>query len=468
MHRTLERQLRKLGVAADGATLPTLDQWKALLDRVERAYVDADQDRYTLERSIDLSSAEMKGLHRSLASERDKLRSIFESAALGIVRLDPAGRVLDANSATLEMFACDREQIEGRLLSSLFEVDEKPSRDVDGSASSEAPARAVSGCEERYRHADGTIVWVHITTNWVRDAGGAVEFGTAILDNITTRKRLECSLRHAQKLESVGRLAAGVAHEINTPVQFVSDNVHFLKTSFDALVALLEAQREIALAGPPDLAERHERASDEADLPFMIVEIPRALAEARDGLERVATIVRSMKAFAHADRGPRTPIDINAALTSTLTVARHEIKHVAETVTSFAELPPVLCHPGDLNQVFLNLFVNAAHAIGQVVGGSNQLGRITVTTRREGDDVIISVADTGGGIPEEVRGHLFEPFFTTKTVGQGSGQGLALARAIVVEKHRGAITIDTAVGEGTTFHVRLPIRGALAGQENAA
>jgi two-component system NtrC family sensor kinase len=128
----------------------------------------------------------------------------------------------------------------------------------------------------------------------------------------------------------------------------------------------------------------------------------------------------------------------------------------------------VLCYPGDLNQVFLNLFVNAAHAIGEAVAQSHGLGQITVTTRREGDDVVISVADTGGGIPEEIRGHIFEPFFTTKAVGQGSGQGLALARTIVVEKHSGAITIDTTVGKGTTFHVRLPIGRAVAGTESAA
>jgi signal transduction histidine kinase len=175
-----------------------------------------------------------------------------------------------------------------------------------------------------------------------------------------------------------------------------------------------------------------------------------------------------MREFAHADRGHRSRVDINAALLSTLTVARHELKSVAETVTDFAELPLVLCYPGDLNQVFLNLFVNAAQAIGDVVARTHALGRITVTTRRDGEDVLIAVADTGGGIPDDVGPHIFEPFFTTKEVGKGSGQGLALARAIVVDKHAGAITVETAVGRGTTFTLRLPVSGAPASKASAA
>jgi two-component system NtrC family sensor kinase len=468
MHRTLERQLRKVGIATGAWVPPSQEQWAALLQRVERAYVDADQDRYTMERSIELSSAEMKGLHRSLASERDKLRSIFESAALGIVRLDRDGRVLDANSATLAMFERRREEIEGRSLGSLFDESGDPVAAVHELGERVARASSIHGSEKRHRRSDGTFVWVHVTPNWVRDAAGAIDFGTATLENVTARKVLEGELRHAQKLESVGRLAAGVAHEINTPIQFVSDNVHFLKTSFDTLVTLLDKHGAIVAGAPAELVGRYAESSEQADLPFIVGQIPRAIAETLDGLQRVATIVHSMREFAHADRGHRSRVDINAALLSTLTVARHELKSVAETVTDFAELPLVLCYPGDLNQVFLNLFVNAAQAIGDVVARTHALGRITVTTRRDGEDVLIAVADTGGGIPDDVGPHIFEPFFTTKEVGKGSGQGLALARAIVVDKHAGAITVETAVGRGTTFTLRLPVSGAPASKASAA
>jgi PAS domain S-box-containing protein len=460
MHSVLRRQLRKLDIAEDGSVAPSLSQWRALLARVERTYFDADQDRYTMERAIDLSSEEMRGLHRSLASERDKLRSIFESAALGIVRLDPDGRVLDANAATLAMFDLQPEEIEGRSLAGLFDESDGPGAQgspLSKGADAVASDRCMVGSERRHRHKDGTFVWIHVTRNWVKTATGDVEFGTAILENVTTRKILEGSLRHAQKLESVGRLAAGVAHEINTPIQFINDNVHFLRTSFETLTKLQAEHDEVVRAAPEEVAARYAEASTAADLEYLAAEIPRAIGEALDGLNRVATIVHSMKSFAHADRGEPAPADINAALMSTLTIARSELKSVAETVTDFGELPPVLCHLGDLNQVFLNLLVNAAQAIGDVVATTGELGVITVRTRSDGPNVIISISDTGGGITEEVRGHLFEPFFTTKAVGQGSGQGLALARAIIVERHAGEITLETAVGRGTTFHVRLPV-----------
>ena len=174
-----------------------------------------------------------------------------------------------------------------------------------------------------------------------------------------------------------------------------------------------------------------------------------------------------MKAFAHSDRGQQSHVDINAAISSTLTVARHELDSVAETVTQFGELPPVPCYPGDLNHVFLNLLVNAAHAIGETMASTNRRGRITVVTRSEDAKVIVSISDTGGGISDETRPHIFEPFFTTKAVGKGSGQGLALAHGIVVEKHGGFITLETEVGRGTTFHVRLPVAGAPAKRSGA-
>jgi PAS domain S-box-containing protein len=236
MHRVLERQMRKLGIPTDDLTLPSEGQWVALIAQVERTYVDADQDRYTMERSIDISSSEMKDLHRRLASERDTLRSIFESAALGIVRLDPEGRVLDVNAAALAIFHRKGREIEGRPLASLF--DDGPTEMVrlsEWPSPQKPPEGSTTGVERRHRRADGSVVWVHVTTNWVSNGSGAIEFGTAILENVTTRKVLEGSLRHAQKLESVGRLAAGVAHEINTPIQFVSDNVQFLKTTFDTM-----------------------------------------------------------------------------------------------------------------------------------------------------------------------------------------------------------------------------------------
>jgi len=178
-----------------------------------------------------------------------------------------------------------------------------------------------------------------------------------------------------------------------------------------------------------------------------------------DGVARVATLVRAMKEFAHPDRKERAAADINAALLSTLTVARNELKYVAEVETEFGDLPLAVCNIGELNQVFLNLLVNAAHAIGDAVNGTGQKGVIRVRTSLEEDAVLISIADTGGGIPEDIRNKIFDPFFTTKESGRGTGQGLAIAHSVVVDKHGGTLTFASEVGKGTTFFIRLPLDG---------
>jgi signal transduction histidine kinase len=295
------------------------------------------------------------------------------------------------------------------------------------------------------------------------------ELGAAnasLQSEMTARLQMETDLRQAQKLESVGRLAAGVAHEINTPVQFVSDSVHFLRDATTDLMTTITHLREVeasVLAGTPSLeaAEAAAYAAETADLPYLVEHMPKAIDRALDGLERVATIVRSMKEFAHPDAVEMAPVDLNRAIESTLVIARNEYKYVADVETAFGALPPVRCHAGDINQAVLNIVVNAAHAIGDVVAGTAARGRIRVTTALEGDDtVVVAIADTGGGIPEAIRDRVFDPFFTTKEVGRGTGQGLAIARAIVVDRHRGEITLESEVGRGTTCYIRLPLHGA--------
>jgi signal transduction histidine kinase len=283
---------------------------------------------------------------------------------------------------------------------------------------------------------------------------------------MTARLQVETDLRQAHKLESVGRLAAGVAHEINTPVQFVSDSVHFLRDATTDLMTTIGHLREVeasVLNGTPSMeaAEAAAYAAETADLPYLVEHMPKAIDRALDGLERVATIVRSMKEFAHPDSIEMAPVDLNRAIESTLVIARNEYKYVADVESRFATLPPVRCHAGDINQAVLNIVVNAAHAIADVVAGTPARGRITVTTALDGDDtVVVTIADTGGGIPEAIRDRVFDPFFTTKEVGRGTGQGLAIARAIVVDRHRGELTLDSEVGRGTTCFIRLPLHGA--------
>jgi len=282
---------------------------------------------------------------------------------------------------------------------------------------------------------------------------------------MTARLQVETDLRQAHKLESVGRLASGVAHEINTPIQFVNDSVHFLQDATKDLMTVIGYLREVeasVLAGAPsrEAAEAAATAAGEADLDYLVEHMPKAIDRALDGLNRVATIVRSMKEFAHPDTVEMAPIDLNRAVESTLVIARNEYKYVAEVETDFGPLPPVRCHAGDVNQAVLNIVVNAAHAIADVVAGTNARGRITVRTRLEPDDVVVvSIADTGAGIPEAIRDRIFDPFFTTKEVGRGTGQGLAIARTVIVDRHHGELTFESEVGRGTTCFLRLPVHG---------
>ncbi|MEQ1504326.1 MAG: ATP-binding protein [Myxococcota bacterium] len=337
----------------------------------------------------------------------------------------------------------DRDRVKAQLLTLSA---------ADGPASLDFECRMVS--------ADGHAV--HVRTLVSRSGNGKTLRG--IMFDVTLQKKLELELRQAQKLESVGRLAAGVAHEINTPVQFVSDSVHFVRDAMTDLATLITRYRALHRAvadGAPtdDVAAEIDGAEEDADVDYLLDNIPKALDRSVDGLNRVATIVRSMKEFAHPDQKEMAKIDLNHAIESTLTIARNEFKYVADLDTDLGELPMVTCHGGEINQVILNIVVNAAHAIEDQVKGTEGRGRITVRTRADGDSVVISIADTGGGIPDGIRDQVFDPFFTTKDVGRGTGQGLAIARSVVVDKHGGQLTFDSETGTGTTFHVRLPIEG---------
>jgi two-component system, NtrC family, sensor kinase len=317
---------------------------------------------------------------------------------------------------------------------------------------------------------EGRILDVEIADHFLEFHGRGAILVTA--QDVTEQKRLELELRHAQRLEAVGQLAAGIAHEINTPIQYVGDNLRFLRDAFEerqAILAQYERLVEAASAAKilPEIVEAIYAARNNADLQYLEDEIPKALLQSLDGVERVATIVRAMKSFAHPGGDEKRPADLNKALADALIVARNELKYVAEVVTDFGELPPVCCHIGDLNQVFLNLLVNAAHAIGDVMKTSGARGEICVRTRCQEGEAVISVSDTGCGIAPQIGSRVFDPFFTTKEVGKGTGQGLAIARNIVVEKHGGRIAFEPNPPRGTTFIVSLPLDGAKGAGEGA-
>jgi signal transduction histidine kinase len=280
----------------------------------------------------------------------------------------------------------------------------------------------------------------------------------------TEKKILQMQLSQAQKLESIGQLAAGIAHEINTPIQYVGDNTRFLNGAFMDLLGiarlydrLLEAaKREMPTS---ELIPEIERQIRQMDLGYLEEEIPQAIDQTLEGVERVSRIVLSMKEFSHPGTNKKTTVNINRALENTITVARNEWKYVAELETDLdPNLPPVPCIPSEINQVFLNILVNAAQAIGETgQSGEGPKGIIHIRTRQINGDAEIRISDNGPGIPPAIRDRIFDPFFTTKEPGKGSGQGLAIAHTAVVRKHSGSIQVESEEGIGTNFIIRLPL-----------
>jgi len=290
------------------------------------------------------------------------------------------------------------------------------------------------------------------------------EFLLGISEDITEKKKMEVQLRQAQKLEAVGQLAAGIAHEINTPTQYINDNVSFLKDAFEDLTQVLRSYERLYDGARQNtlneaLLDEINSAREDADLEFLGEEIPKALEQSLEGLGHISKIVRAMKEFSHPGQEEKVSVDLNRALETTITVARNEWKYVADMVTDFQmDLPSVPCLTGEINQVILNLIVNAAHAIADVDDdGANGKGTITVSTRRRDPWVEVHIQDSGSGIPESIRDRILEPFFTTKEVGKGTGQGLAIAHSVIVDKHGGELTFESKMGRGTTFIIRLPI-----------
>ncbi|HEU5077666.1 MAG TPA: ATP-binding protein [Opitutaceae bacterium] len=316
----------------------------------------------------------------------------------------------------------------------------------------------------RNRHKEGFYLYFEANLGAVKDdAGCSVQLVITARD-ITERHQKEIQTRLNQKLESIGLLAAGVAHEINTPTQFISDNTRFLVDAFGQLKQIIESHEHVLKQAEAQkyLSTEVQAAraiEQECELDYLTAEIPRTLEQSLEGLGRVAKIVRSLKEFSHPGSPTRAPIDLNHAIENALMVCRHEWKYVAEAITVFdPDLPRVPCLADEFNQAILNLIINATHAIADARPSSSApKGTITVKTQRCDDWALISVTDTGTGIPEAIRERIFEPFFTTKALGKGTGQGLPIVRSVVVGKHQGKITFVSQIGHGTTFTIHLPL-----------
>jgi PAS domain S-box-containing protein len=394
----------------------------------------------------------------ALQASLETTQTIIDKVPFALILLDMNLTIRRANEAAGQSLGLDPAKLTGRNWRDFFP------KSPDGSSDSLLPVgRPGNGEEVDAINADGAPLSILRTVIPVVIDGKEI-YIQAFVD-LSERKRLESELRQAQKLEAVGQLAAGIAHEINTPAQFVGDSVTFLQGAFGDQRALLEKYRNLlaSLAGDTKAVKDMAKAEQDVDLAYVDKNAPEAFASALEGISRISTIVGAMKSFAHPDTREKGIADVNQALKTVLIIAHNEYKDVADTQTELADLPVVRCHLGDINQVFLNLIVNAAHAISDAIGSSGNKGLIKVRTSRHDDYVRIDIEDSGSGVPGDIRNRIFDPFFTTKPVGKGTGQGLAIARSIIVEKHGGQLTFESEMGKGTVFTVILPMDGGVAG-----
>jgi PAS domain S-box-containing protein len=385
----------------------------------------------------------------ALANERTLLRTMIDLIPAFIYAKDVDSRFIAMNAALARNMGTTSEQAIGKTDFDFHTPDLANKFFSDEQALIKSGAAIIDLEEPGFDQVTGLPRTVCTSKVPLRDENGKVIGIIGVGFDITERKLAEQRLAQGEHLESIGRLAAGVAHEINTPIQYLNDSVSFIR---EAMQELLAHNAKLAALLP---AAAKEAAQDE-NIEDLKMDLPPALDRVVDGLGRIAEIVRSMKEFSHVDQREMSRVDLNRAIKSTLVIARSEYKYVADVETEFADLPQVVCHGGQINQVVLNLVVNAAHAIADKVKGTSNKGLITVKTSVDNGFALVSIADTGGGIPEAIRKRIFEPFFTTKEVGKGTGQGLSIAHN-VVKAHGGALDFDTEMGKGTTFYVRLPL-----------
>jgi two-component system, NtrC family, sensor kinase len=406
---------------------------------------------------------------QQLSRSEERFKKICNFSPFGIIETDHAGRCSYTNPRWNELSGRTAEQNAGLGWTEAIHPDEREATLAAWGAAADA-GRECSN-ELKLMTSEAEVRWAKMVTSPIFSPGGALLGYVSTVEDITARKciegernAIEVQLRHAQKLEAIGQLAAGIAHEINTPTQYIGDNTRFICDAFGELNILVAQYEKLFKACneqnlSAELVREVAKARQVADLEYLTTEVPKAIQQSLEGVERVAKIVRAMKEFSHPGTAQKSAIDLNQAIESTITVARNEWKYVAEVVTQFdPALPSVPGLAGELNQVVLNLIINATQAIAEVVGdGTKGKGTITVSTSRRGEWAEIQVKDTGPGIPEKIRSRIFEPFFTTKGVGKGTGQGLAISRSVVVDKHGGTISFTSEVGQGTVFIIRLPL-----------
>lgn len=386
-----------------------------------------------------------------------QLNTVLDTVGSSIITIDKTGHILSFNQAAERIFGYSLHEIVGKNVSCLMPQAVGAHHDdyLQRYLNTEQATILGKRREVEAVRKNGEIFPASLRVNLMQIDGDL--FFSGVIDDISETKTLQSQLIQAQKLEAIGQLASGVAHEINTPIQYIGDNLAALKDNFADLLAY---QHEVqALTDEPALKQQFGALVDKYDLAFILEDSPKAIQQSLQGVERVVEIVKSMKTLSHVEtsRGKQA-VNLHEALGSALIVTRNTYKNIANVETDFSpEISVIEGYPNELNQVFLNLLINATHAIDEKMAGAG-LGLIRVVTRKLEGQVEIMIQDNGAGIPLEIQEKVFNLFFTTKEVGKGTGQGLSLAHSIVTEKHHGKLFLESVPGVGTTFHIQLPIK----------
>ena len=408
---------------------------------------------------------------RSIKEAHREINHLIASLPMILIGLTRENEIVHWNAIAEKVFQVPAVEVMGTHLNQCG-IQWDWQKIADGISRSRAEGCNVRMDNINFRNPEGEERFLGLTITPFSGKNNSILGVTIIGADITERIKFEANLRQSHKMEAIGQLAAGIAHEINTPTQFVGDNTRFVQDAFGDLIQACNLGKELiqaAKSGPvsEQRIQSFEKRFAELDIGYLEEEVPLAIEQTLKGVDRITHIVQAMKIFAHPGGIAKEPVDINQEIEKTITITRNEWKYVAQLITDFdSTLPAVPCHRAEFNQVILNLIVNAAHAIEDLNGrNSTEKGTITIRTGRDGNWAEIRISDTGAGIPEAIRHRIFDLFFTTKEPGRGTGQGLAIAHSVIVEKHKGTIHLETREGQGTAFILRLPIEADLSKNE---
>ena len=428
---------------------------------------------------VELIASQYNRVLDRLDLEREKqqlsqveLRTVIDTSPFAFVNINAAGEIVRWNASAHQFFGWREDEMTGKqFVSSIVTTPDR----------NRVRALVLSGRAEETEfqalRRDGTefparLLVSHTKVNNTDIVNIAMQDLSDARELQAEKERMQARLHQAEKLESIGKLAAGIAHEINTPSQYIGNNVTFLKKAFSKIMNVVPVAKDLIQCAEDGTGldeatiKKSRKALRGAKLDFLEKEVPRAIDQSLEGLSRVSSIVSAMKSFSHPSGGTKELVNLKELAEVTLTVARGEWKHVADaTVECDGDLPAVPVLRDEMGQVLLNIVVNAAHAVGdRVEKGELEKGKIGIAIRMSEPNVELRVSDTGGGIPEDIRSKIFDPFFTTKEVGKGTGQGLAIAHSTVVDKHGGSIEVEINKNEGTTFVISLPMREQVESQ----